>query len=338
MRMNEFFINCDWGTSNFRARAVRLGGMEIVAEFRTEDGVARLAALRGSYARSDLFQGVLSRGLKQLQAAIGEPLAAAPVLISGMASSSIGWRELPYAPVPFSLHGADLVWQELKPAGMDRQRVVLISGARTESDVMRGEETQALGVFQLPVAKPFTDRSILVLPGTHAKHLQVAAGRVVGFQTFMTGELFEVLSQHSILRHSIDPNEPTSEVLEGKSREAFRAGVGQARDLPLSAALFRVRTRQVLWGLPADTNRAFLSGVLIGSELAYLLQAEWSDRPILLGAAGALQSPYCLAFETLGLRERLTSIPPSDVERLSALGQQVLLAHLGFSASPGNGH
>jgi 2-dehydro-3-deoxygalactonokinase len=333
--MNEFFINCDWGTTHFRLRAICRRGTQIIADFRSDEGVARLAASKGSHVRADLFQAVLSAGLEQLRAAVGQGLAAAPVLISGMASSSIGWLELPYAQVPLSLDGADLIWKELQPAaGMNAQRVVLVSGARTESDVMRGEETQALGVFQLLAAKSLADRSILVLPGTHSKHLQATAGRIESFRTFMTGELFDVLSKHSILRYSIDSNEPVPDALEGKSLEAFQSGVNQARDLPLPAALFRVRTRKVLRGLPAETNRAFLSGVLIGSELAYLLQSEWSNWPVLLAAAAPLQRPYRLAFEALGLSDRLTSISPHDVERLSALGQQTLLAHLGFSGSP----
>jgi 2-dehydro-3-deoxygalactonokinase len=345
--MDEFFINCDWGTTRFRLRAIRLAGTEIVAEFCSQDGVARLAASKGppstgspvmcSLSRSDIFQTVLAEGLEQLCGTVGRALIAAPVAISGMASSSIGWQEVPYAPVPFSLKGQDLIWKELEFGGHStRRRVVLVSGARTESDVMRGEETEALGVFQLPLAKPLADRSILILPGTHSKHLQVSTGRIVDFRTFMTGELFETLSKHSILRHSVDAEEPVPNVLEGASLEAFRAGVEQSQALPLPAALFRVRTRQVLSGLPAETNRSFLSGVLIGSELGYLSQGEWSDQPILLGAGVALQAPYQRAFEALGLTERIRLIPLSDVDRLSALGQQTVLSHLGISTRAGD--
>jgi 2-dehydro-3-deoxygalactonokinase len=336
--MSEFFINCDWGTTHFRLRAIRLAGTEIVAEFRSQDGVASLAASRAASARSDLFRTVLSEGLEQLRATVGYALSAAPVLISGMASSSIGWQELPYAAVPFSLQAEDLIWKMLELDGRDtnRRRVVLVSGARTETDVMRGEETQSLGVFRLPIAKQFADRSILVLPGTHSKHLQVSAGRIVDFRTFMTGELFETLSKHSILRHSVNAQEPLSDALEGTSLEAFRAGVDQSRAGPLSGSLFRVRTRQVLGGHPAEANRAFLCGLLIGSEVGYLLQGEWSDQPILLAAGQTLLASYREAFEALGLTERVTSIPPPDVDRLSALGQQTLLSRLGISTSAGD--
>jgi 2-dehydro-3-deoxygalactonokinase len=336
--MTEFFINCDWGTTHFRLRAIRLAGTDIVAEFQSLDGVARLAAAKGSSARGDLYRTVLSEGLEQLQATVGHAALSAPVLISGMASSSIGWQELPYAPVPFSIKGENLIWKELDLGGRNTnpRRVVLVSGARTESDVMRGEETQALGVFRLPIAKQFADRSVLVLPGTHSKHLQVLTGRIVDFRTFMTGELFEMLPKHSILRHSVNADGPMSDILEGKSLEAFRAGVDQSRTLPLPASLFRVRTRQLLWGHPAEANRAFLSGLLIGSELGYLVQGEWSDQPILVGAGAALNAPYQWAFEALGLTDRVTSIPPADVDRLSALGQQTLFAHLGISTSVGD--
>ncbi len=109
--MNEFFINCDWGTTHFRLRAICRRGTQIVAEFQSDEGVAHLAASNGSHVRGDVFRAVLSAGLEQLRAAVGRGLATAPVLISGMASSSIGWLELPYAQVPFSLNGADLIWK-----------------------------------------------------------------------------------------------------------------------------------------------------------------------------------------------------------------------------------
>jgi 2-dehydro-3-deoxygalactonokinase len=334
--MQEFFINCDWGTSHFRLRAIRIRDTGILAEFRSDDGVALLAASHDDPARSAIFQRVLSEGLGRLGAAVGQSLAAATVVISGMASSSIGWHELPYAPVPFCLDGANLIWRELGTGeGLDGFPVVLVSGARTDSDVMRGEETQALGVFRLPVAMPLADRSILVLPGTHSKHLQVAAGQIVGFQTTMTGELFDVLSKQSVLKHSVDADESSSAGLEGDFATAFQAGIAQSRELGLSAALFRVRTRQVLQGHPSATNRAFLSGVLIGAELAYLSKTPWRDQPILLAAGSALEPAYWLAFEAMGLGQRLTSIAAPDVERLSALGQLALLPHLGLSGLPG---
>lgn len=118
-------------------------------------------------------------------------------MVSGMASSSIGWRELPYALLPFSLEGSSVVGQWVEP------EVYLISGVRGANDMMRGEETQALGwAEQVGDALPL--RATLVLPGTHSKHLRLQSGNLTGITTFMTGELFEMLRAHSMLRHSMD--------------------------------------------------------------------------------------------------------------------------------------
>jgi hypothetical protein len=124
------FVSCDWGTTNFRLRLV---GGPAAAEVRTDDGAAKLAALGGD--RAAVFRDTLFRGLTQL----GAP-EDWPVVVSGMASSTIGWRELPYARLPFALDGGDAVWERV--AG----RVILVSGFRGDSDMLRGEETQALGL------------------------------------------------------------------------------------------------------------------------------------------------------------------------------------------------
>jgi 2-dehydro-3-deoxygalactonokinase len=243
-----------------------------------------------------------------------------------MASSSIGWRELPYARLPLSLDGGGLVWGELEP--IDGHRIVLISGAASAHDVMRGEETQALGVFRLAGLKSLSAGCLLLLPGTHCKHLRIADGKVQEFHTFMTGELFAVISQHSILRHSVGPVPQATPTLEGRRLAAYRSGVAEARDLPLAAALFRVRTRQLLDGQAAEFNRAYLSGVLIGSELAYVTDQVPGGWPLVLSAAPALSSAYCEALSALGLEDRLHVVSPEDGARLSPQGQSVLLRRL----------
>src|SRR6185295_9114432 len=117
------FVSGDWGTSNFRLRLVE--GTTVKAEVRTDEGTAKLAALGGD--RAEAFRSTLAKGLEQLRAPV-----ALPVVISGMASSSIGWKELPYAKLPFSLDGRDAVWEKVEG------RVYLISGLRSATDVLRG--------------------------------------------------------------------------------------------------------------------------------------------------------------------------------------------------------
>ena len=327
--MPDLFINCDWGTSRFRLRAVRRADVEVVAEFGSDQGVARLAE-GDPTDRVARFRDTLREGLCHLAQRVEKSrhkLGAAPCLVSGMASSSVGWQELPYARVPLPIDGSELVWHELEPieSGEGTHRVILVSGLASHSDVMRGEETQLVGLFQLPVAKALAARSLVVMPGTHSKHVTIHNNQIIAFWTFMTGELYEVLGEHSILRHSIGQPTSLSQDLSGEVLMAFRWGVEWAGARPLSAALFRVRTRQVLDRSDPLNNRAFLSGVLVGSELSYLAGEAWRIVPIVLCAAEPLANVYTKACDVLGLAERMTVISPAETARLSALGQRCLL-------------
>jgi|SRR5579862_572887 len=289
------FVACDWGTSNFRLRLVK---GKVRREVKTDEGTAKLAASGGD--RRAAFKAVLEAGLRGLRAP-----ASLPVLISGMASSTIGWKELPYAKVPFALDGRDAVWEKIEPG------VYLISGLRTDTEILRGEETEAIGLVSL-LGREMPFEAVLVLPGTHSKHLDVNPGGIASFRTYMTGELFDLLARHSVLRHSTDPAAPVD-------KAAFLEGVEESTKRPITGALFRVRTRQVLGKKRAPSNTSFLSGLLIGSELGTL---RGSDVAIVLAAGKALRASYTAAAEALGLGPRLRSV---DSDGLSVLGQSVLL-------------
>jgi len=292
------FVSCDWGTSNFRLRLV---GGSVSAEVRTDEGAAKLAALGGD--RAAAFRETLARGLTRL----GAP-DDLPVVISGMASSTIGWRELPYARVPFALDGRDVIVEVLEG------RIHLISGIRSDTDMVRGEETQALGLAAT-LGSDLPEQATLVLPGTHSKHLTVDTGAITDVRTFMTGELFDLLVRHSVLRHS-------TEAAAAFDPTAFAEGVAESQRQPLAAALFRVRTRQVLDHQPAPANAAFLSGLLIGAELGALAESE---RPVIVAAGESLRTAYAAAGEKLGMASRLRML---DAEPLSALGQEVVLRRI----------
>ncbi len=328
--MAGFYINCDWGTTQFRLRATSADGSETVAEINTDDGAAKVAANGSAADRAARFRRLLSNHLERLASQVPR-LGAAPILVSGMASASIGWHELPYAQVPWRLDGSDMVTHTLEPlsSASETHRVLLLSGLCTSSDVMRGEETQVLGLFQLDVARPHLQQAIVVLPGTHSKHVQVEHGAITGFQTYMTGEIFDVLGQHSILRHSIAP--AASNLALPAQREAFAAGAQLAREVPLAAALFRVRTRQVLDSIAPEDNRSYLSGLLIGAELAHLAHSQSVEPPIVLCAGGQLGDAYSLAGDVLELTDRLHRVPDEHVERLSALGQVCVARRLADS-------
>src|SRR5690606_7599837 len=118
---------------------------------------------------------LLLEGLRPLLDDQPELLAGAPILVSGMASSSIGWQDIPYARLPLPVDGSGLTWHDLEPleSPLGLHRVVLVPGARSEVDVMRGEETELVGLFTLPQAQGLADSSLVIKPGTHSKHLLV---------------------------------------------------------------------------------------------------------------------------------------------------------------------
>ncbi|MCG3149741.1 MAG: putative 2-dehydro-3-deoxygalactonokinase DgoK1 [Verrucomicrobiae bacterium] len=285
------FLSCDWGTTHFRLRLV--AGTRVLRQVAAPRGVASFA---NASDRSTAFHRVLRSAIRRLR----PPDNKTPVVISGMAASSIGWHELPYARLPFALDGSNLVAHQVEPG------VTLLSGVRSDTDVLRGEETELIGLSRIH----HLDRAMVILPGTHSKHISVDRGHMVSFQTFLTGELFAVLSEHSVLRHSVrGPVSPHS--------LAFTAGVEAATKLPVTAALFQVRTRQLLQRASTGDGAAFLSGLLIGAEW----QAIPPRHPVVLAARAPVASLYERAARLLGFNRRLTVIPPATVDKLATLGQ-----------------
>jgi 2-dehydro-3-deoxygalactonokinase len=326
------FLSCDWGTTRLRLRLVERANDAILAEHCSDAGVARLAGTAPD-DRPAAFRQALSYGLAQIAAQHGDDVRNLAIVVSGMASSSIGWHELPYAALPLALDGSGLVWKSLGPLDADHAgQVVLVSGLASGEDVMRGEEIEVLGAARLMSDGPLAGEAVLILPGTHSKHVRVRAGHIIGFQTFMTGELFEVLSAHSVLRHSVlqRSGEPaalqdTSTTTRVATSAAFDEGVRLSATLPLAAALFQVRTRALLarWS-PADCSQ-FLSGILIAAEFVGLQQPTAASLPIVLAVPPALSESYARAAIALGFSDRLTVLPPAEVARLAVIGQSLVL-------------
>ena len=316
------FISCDWGTTHLRLRYVELETGRIVGEVSSAEGVKHTHEqwqARGG-ERAAVFAGVLERGFAELQAQVGVSLAGAVVLVSGMASSSVGLAELPYAGLPFSLRGEDAVFRVLEPLLAGGQRLVLVSGVRSDHDVMRGEETQLMGLWEhLP---DHTAPAVLVLPGTHSKHVWTDGPRMRDFRTHMTGELFATLAEHTILRDSVRRTEEPG----GDWRAAFAAGVSAAADTPPLAALFRTRTNSLFAKWDPAANFWYLSGVLIGTELLSL--REYPEHRIVLCAGSDLQAPYQAALEVLGFGGRVHCVPADLVDQSAARGHLALLRRL----------
>lgn len=252
MRMNKFFLSCDWGTSSFRLRLIDGESLTVLAEEKQDTGIAAThkAWQASGLPREEFYAEIIDRQIDTLARKLGTPLSDLPVVLSGMASSSIGMVELPYQPLPFPLNGAGLVVQAFR-------RYLIISGGRTSDDVMRGEETKIIGCAGWLAGKP---DALLILPGTHPKHVLVSSGIVHSFQTFMTGELFDLLATHSILAASVEGGGPFSDTW-------FEEGVKAGQAANLLHAGFMVRTNQVLKKVPPQHNYFYLSGLLIGAEL-----------------------------------------------------------------------
>ncbi|MEY2907014.1 MAG: hypothetical protein RLZZ408_1485 [Verrucomicrobiota bacterium] len=282
--MKLSFTSCDWGTTNLRARIVR--GDQVLKEIRTHQGASTLKS-------PGEFRTALGAAMESLG-------ADKPVVISGMAGSSIGWKELPYARLPFRLDGSDAVLVEIEPD------TFLISGVRSEDDVMRGEETELLG---LEIGR---EEAVVILPGTHSKHCVLRNGAMVSFRTFMSGELHALLGSHGILRQSVAP---------GWDEAAFLEGIDEATRGALTSSLFKIRTRSLLHRKSPESNGSYLSGLLIGSELLALPK----DMPFVLAAAGKIAAPYRIAFHALGLDTRSRILSDAEAAALAVRGQRKIL-------------
>jgi len=325
------FFSCDWGTTSFRLRRVNAVTGHMIDERREGAGARALflsCAPGDTTAREKAFANFLREQLRLMAGKDVASLDGASVIISGMASSSVGWRELPYAHVPVGLDGSGLTQDsfELNVGGHRRMRIHLISGVCSETEMMRGEETEVLGLFSGGRHARIAEDGIAVLPGTHSKHVRLCHRQITGFHTYMTGELFDVLSAHSLLRVSVPPTDgaPSTTLREPAAHDAFVAGVRESSVSGLARGLFQTRVRTVLQNVSPAVNRWFLSGLLIGSELVDLM-AQKSDVPVLLAASEPLNFAYRAAFENLGFGETLSVVPPEEMSLASVRGHAALL-------------
>ena len=248
------FIAVDWGTTNRRAyRLDRTGACD--DEF--EDG-----------------QGVLSvapGGFPEAVAEIRRRLGDLPLLLAGMVGSNRGWVEAPYVRCPAGLDdlAASLVWPGEREAIVPG--VSFVGDGR--ADVMRGEEVQLLG----SVAAGHVPADALVChPGTHNKWVVVEDGRIASFRTVMTGELFNLLRQHSILADLLKA--------DAEPDEAFRRGVRHGLDRDdLTSDLFAVRARVLLGEAPREDAASYTSGLLIGSDVRIGLSGKGAGTVCVMG-------------------------------------------------------
>lgn len=309
---DSLFISCDWGSSNFRLRLVETDTLAVRAERRSGDGIIELNRRFGESPGSDRLKFFLDFLLAE-RAGLDPSSAPHPIVISGMASSGIGMQELEYGRLPFGGSPLELPVRRYLVAG--DTTLLLVSGIRSEDDVMRGEETQAAGLLdELP-----DDRGTLVLPGTHSKHLRYEAGLVTAFRTYMTGELFRLLGTRSILANSVDP-EVSRYVTDSAP---FRDGVRRGADGGLDAGLFGVRAGELLGERDRRDSSHYFMGLLLGSELAYLAH---SREPVTVAASESLAPAYHAAVDTLLPEGLFKCLEPAQLDRALLRGQAKILA------------
>jgi 2-dehydro-3-deoxygalactonokinase len=345
------FLSCDWGTTSFRLRLVDREAVVGVVE--RPEGVrdihSRLVAEGRSAdpaARQEAFASILASALAELAGRVHGGLAGEPLIVSGMASASVGWRELPYAPMPTPVDGSGLHVECLPAleAPTGSHPVWLVSGLCTGSDMMRGEECELCGLLAAPDMDRFPSDSVVILPGTHSKHVRVREGTIVESRTHLTGELLELLCTRSLLGASVEwppppiPDNPAA--LETLWGQDFDAGVRRVREAGLAASLFGVRARAVLGQHSRASNSAYLSGLLVGGELTDLAAWAPAPTPILLAASARFALPYRRTLETLGVGSRLFTVAPEAmavavVRTHARLLQRVLPAFATGTRNPG---
>ena len=311
------FLSCDWGTTNLRLARVDPSSGRILGPLVGGPGVKdTYAGWRANGGdRLGHFTAVLSDALERLRLRDDGDADPDHLVVSGMASSSVGMKELEYAALPFPLTGETAVYERLPTRLHGGIVPLLLSGVRSERDVIRGEETQMIGLAAAS-PEPLADATY-VLPGTHSKHIRLESGSIRDFRTFMTGELFQVVAENSILRDCV-----VAEPFSADRLEPFVAGVQESARAPLLHALFRVRSASLFGERSPPDNFWFLSGLLIGTELGSLLS---SQEAVVLAAGPSHRTVYELALTSLGLGDRLAMVPEEIVERSAALGHAVIL-------------
>lgn len=279
-------IVLDWGTTNFRALLADAKGA-VLDRIETQDGIQTVP--------KDAFETVFVRNIASWR---GEH-PALPVYAAGMITSRNGWIETPYVEAPAGIEAlaAAVKWMNLADGGL----IGFLPGLTDKSvkpfpDVMRGEETQLVG-FGLD------QEMTIVLPGTHSKWARIEGGRIARFRTFVTGEVFSILSRHSFIAQLAEPQpEP--------NWSAFALGLDSARERTqahgLLSNLFSVRTGWLAGKLTPPETSDYLSGLVVGTEMSEAREMGWFTAGERVGVIGGepLVEVYRRAALAFGLAPR----------------------------------
>lgn len=290
--MRGKFIAVDWGTTNRRLFVIGEKG-DIVHEENDDRGAV-------SPKRRDFSSETQ---------ALRDRFGALPIICAGMVGSSKGWVELPYVPLPGSIAQLAAAAHWIEP-----QRTAIITGMSTivygRADVMRGEEVQFLGAAASGL---IADDDLLCQPGTHCKWARVNRGHISGFTTAMTGEIFALLSTHGLLASLIEG--------EAKPSAVFYEGVHRATANDFLADLFEVRAASLLGTRQTIDNAAYLSGLLIGSDVQ--ARIDQSTGVVYVLSDSPLGSLYCAAIESKGAIAKPVDSRAAFVSGITAIWEKM---------------
>jgi 2-dehydro-3-deoxygalactonokinase len=269
------FIAVDWGTSSFRAALIAPDG-EILDELSEPRGVM-------SFKQGEFAPYLISTCARMTKA------GGQAFILSGMVGSKEGMAEVPYCACPATV--MDLA-RGVRWAVKDR--VAITPGVRFEhDDVMRGEEIQIFGAASVLGIRDAT----MILPGIHSKWVNLEGGALVGFNTFMTGEMYSILAQHSILAKSFSQQSTLFEP------QAFLQGIEYSQSgISLLNTAFSVRVKSLFKELAPEHVASYLSGIVIGEELA-AMQVQPGAEVVVVGSQQIIEC-YSIALQQLGASVR----------------------------------
>ena len=287
------WIAADWGTTHIRAWAIG-----------EEDNV--LAFRESNEGMKDLQQNQFELVLLKLIESWLDDTKVTTVIACGMVGSKQGWVETPYLKTPcVPIDNQQLAIATTKD---NRIKVNFVPGVMQNNlaDIMRGEETQIAGFIN----KNPDFNGVVCLPGTHTKWVNVKEGQITSFKTFMTGELFGVISNHTLIRHSIS--------IKGWNQAGFEAGIHEGFNNPGSIAsdLFSLRAESIVNDLDRDQARSTLSGLLLGVELNGA-QTFWENSNVIIIGSQLLSNNYLQGLKILGGQSQLFSLETATLSGLS---------------------
>lgn len=293
--MTADFIALDWGTTSFRA--YRVGADGCVQDM--------IAAAEGILTVKDgAFEAALERH-------IGAWDVRLPVMAAGMITSRQGWIELPYVPCPAS--AADLAGALHMHTTASGRRIAFATGLSYRApngmpDVMRSEEVQVFGSLDLGV-------NHFVTPGTHSKWITTEGDQLLRYSTYVTGEVFAALKDHTILGRLMTPG-PDDE-------EAFAMGVRAALDDPAGFLhrIFSARSLGLFGELAPEAIASYLSGQVIGTEVAHAIRGNPKDAEYAVLASPGIGGRYVKAIEIAGLKVRYGD-PQAIVKGLAMIARK----------------